>query len=142
MSYNEIVKESLSNKLMQMNVAEFVNCAKVDSVDQENFFGIVRKYKYYSDNLDCYITYENASDDMLLKMRLSTFETLMKLGLEMPMKNYAGEPLSEEDTQYWKTKFLADWESLKNLAVDVMSKAIPEPLDFEREGLNWSMLFS
>ena len=142
MSYNEIVKESLSNKLMQMKVSEFFNCAKVDSVDQENFFGIVRKYKYYSDNLDCHITYENASDDMLLKMRLSTFETLMKLGLEMPMKNYAGEPLSEEDAQYWKTKFLADWESLKNLAVDVMSKAIPEPLDFEREGLNWSMLFS
>lgn len=126
--YNEILKETLVDKVTEMKVAEFFETAKIDSVDQENFFGIVRKYNYYSDNLHASITYENASDEMLLKMRLDTFEALMKKGLEMPMKNYAGEPLSAEDTQYWKTKFLADWEDLKTLAVDVMFEALPEPV--------------
>jgi len=115
--YNEAIKENLYDKVLSMKMTEFYDIANIDSVDRARDCCIIRKT---SEN-------EKATNEQLLNMEVSVFQSLLDKGLDMPMKNYAGEPLSVTDSFNARQKILAEFEFLISKVTNVMFEELPDP---------------
>ena len=131
--YNEATKENLNDKVLSMKMTKFYDIANIDSVDRARDCCIIRKINYL-DNDGVRVAYEKATNEVLLNMRLSDFHKLLDKGLDMPMKDYAGEPLSVTDSFNARQKILAEFEFLISKVTNVMFENLPDPSWHFRRG--------
>tara|TARA_E500000178_G_scaffold273330_1_gene271689 strand:- start:1477 stop:1914 length:438 start_codon:yes stop_codon:yes gene_type:complete len=126
---------NISSKLSKMKISKFFEIANVCSIDKQRYFGIIRGYKYYYTTLfDVKYNGVRSSpacdnvpatpDSVLLNLRVSTFAELVDRGLNVPMKNYAGQPLNVTDSYNARVKILAEWNQLVDKVSALTEKGV------------------